>query len=159
MYSRFLDSKLTNLLNYCRFCDFDPFRGHFLVTLRPFAHFFSAGNKTVMRPICNMLVFIFFVVLCIFRDPGDGAVICAEEFQCQWLECASNDCVLRAFPYHGSQRWRFDRVYTGHCHILSGTPRLAELHPIVHCKALHLGALAGSPNVRFMVTCRSGKLS
>jgi hypothetical protein len=34
-----LDSKLTYLLNYCRFCDFDPFQGHFLAILRPFAHF------------------------------------------------------------------------------------------------------------------------
>ena len=39
VYSQFLDSKLTNLLNYCQFCDFEPFRGHFLAILRPFAHF------------------------------------------------------------------------------------------------------------------------
>ena len=33
---QFVDSKLIYLLNYCRFCDFDPFRGHFLAILRPF---------------------------------------------------------------------------------------------------------------------------
>ena len=35
----FFSSKLTYLLNYWRFCDFDPFRGHFLAILRPFTHF------------------------------------------------------------------------------------------------------------------------
>ena len=36
---QFSDSKLKYLLNYCRFCDFDPYRGHILDILRPFAHF------------------------------------------------------------------------------------------------------------------------
>ena len=38
-FYQFLDSKLTYLLNYCRFCDFYPFWGQFLVILRHFAHF------------------------------------------------------------------------------------------------------------------------
>ena len=37
-FGQFLGSKLTNLLNYWRFCNFDPFRGHFLAILRPFSH-------------------------------------------------------------------------------------------------------------------------
>jgi hypothetical protein len=70
-FGQFSDSKLTYLLNYCRFCDFDPFQGHFLAILRPFAHFEAKYIKfdiyRVLEMYYKMFVPISFQVWPIFR--------------------------------------------------------------------------------------------
>ena len=69
-FGQYLDSKLTYLLNYCRFCDFDPYRGKFLAILRYFSLFESKtkfGIHIVLKIYYKTCVPICFKVWPLFR--------------------------------------------------------------------------------------------
>ena len=69
-FGKFLDSKLNYLLNYWRFCDFDPFRGHvcrFCVLLHNLKLNKSNLTPIVLEMDYKMLVPIIFQVWPIFR--------------------------------------------------------------------------------------------
>ena len=71
MFVQFLDFKLIYLLNYWRFCDFDPFTGPFFAFWRYFslfeAKFRKYDNHGVLEMYYKMFVPISFQVWPIFR--------------------------------------------------------------------------------------------
>ena len=70
-FGQFLDFKLTYLLNYWRFCDFDPFTDPFIAFWHYFllfeAKFRKSDNHRVLEMFYKMFVPISFQVWPIFR--------------------------------------------------------------------------------------------